>query len=266
MVRASQGHEDADAWFAKAVARPGVPAELVGSYARALVTSGRMDEARRWLLKAYRLGDRDPDSLTILGRLALEQENFPAAQRYLDQAVEAGPENFQAHVLLIEALRALGLQKRREQVILRSLELAPSREVKSRLYMSLGALQELQQRYEAAAESYYRAASWKPVRGNSLVQAAWNYYQAGRFAKAMGAIDQAREILGPTQEVQRLVRRIELARFGPPEQTGGSGWFENAPVLPEKDSQQASSERDRQESDENPTLLLDPGLAQPEQP
>ncbi len=264
MVRASRGHEDANVWFARAVARPGVPADLVGSYARALIASGRMEEARRWLLKAYRLGDRNPRNLMVLGKLALEQENFPAARTYLDQAVEEAPEDFEAHVLLIEALKALGLHERRKQVILRSLELAPSRPVKSRLYMSLGALQELQQRYQAAAESYRRAASWKPVRGNSLVQAAWNHFQAGQFAKAMGAIDQAREILGPTEELRRLNRQIELARFGPPEEAKGSGWFEDPPVLPEDNPQEAGQDADG--GKEASPLFPDPGIGQSGQP
>jgi Tfp pilus assembly protein PilF len=253
MARGARGQADAQIWLAKAVESPDAPARILSSYGQVLLGAGQKKQAAQWLERAYQQGVRDVRTLCVLGRLNLEARQFAAARSYLEEAVETDPDSFEAHLLLIEALRALGDQASRRGILRRAAKLAPSDRQRAGLLLTLAGLEELEERYEEAAETYKQAARWEPARGNALYQAAWNHYQDRSYRKAEAALNGAQQILGATEHVQQLRARIESARQGHRTSGGRSGWFQNAPSLPwTKESEADGQESQDQEQPEEP--------------
>jgi tetratricopeptide (TPR) repeat protein len=253
LAQAEQGKATSEKWLSAAAEKPGAPAGMVGAYGRRLIARQQIASGARYLRRSYQAGDRHPGTLMRLGQLALREEDWDKAEAYLTEAVQYAPESLDAHVMLAEALRASGQQARRERIVLQAVTLARSPRQRASLRMTLGQLRELQQRWSDAAEAYTKAATWDPIRGEALYSAALCYYEAGTYARAMGAIDEAIELMGPGEQLAALAEKIEIARFGPAKVKPESrDWFEGAPSL--KTPGQEASEDDEEDDGSTPAL------------
>jgi tetratricopeptide (TPR) repeat protein len=83
------------------------------------------------------------------------------------------------------------------------------------LHIELGEILVLEHRRIEAAQEFASAAQYSGLQGKASLKAAMCYYDEGKYAKAMEQIDQAAAANPQDPQVQRYLKLIEDARFGP---------------------------------------------------
>jgi len=186
---------------------------------------GRKDEvAEEYLNKALGAGLRDVRTLGSLGSLALKREDFERAAIMLSEATRQNARDFRLWVMLAEAQKESGRQEQAAESIRRALAIHRSKEA----LMLKGQIDQLRRRYGEAAEAFAEAAADPRLRAQAAFQAARCYYHLEKHALAMKYVDIAAELLPEEPKTLELQRKIERARFGPP-QTDSKGGFRLSP-------------------------------------
>lgn len=98
-----------------------------------LQSHGRLDDAERVYAKLIADDDGDPTVLINAGMLALAREDLDAAIARLERACEIVPRNAVAHAQRGLALMRVGRTDEAREAFQRSMAIAPSPEVASRL-------------------------------------------------------------------------------------------------------------------------------------
>ena len=218
LVRA-RGGQRAMQFFRLAAESDQATPELWSRYGTELRLAGRLDEARKYLLRAEQAGLHDRPTLMGLAALAMNDERFPRAEQLLQKLVTAGQSNARVLAMLAEA--RIYLDKLAEAE--RDLRLALEEDDSPELRVKLGDVLVLQKRRAEAAEEYARAAEHPAVEGLASYKAAQCCYFLGKYALAMKYIDRAAE-LAQAPDVTRWQRKIEDARFGAPAEAPGGAF------------------------------------------
>jgi tetratricopeptide (TPR) repeat protein len=165
-----------------------------GGLGLALAASGRTDDAKKELDRAYGLWPEQPDVLSALARMARDAKDLRAAERYAAQLTDLTPKEAAAHRMLGDVRFDLGLKKEAAQEYERAIRIGgPMEEVLQRLadvYKELGnadgeehALHQLAGSQKDAVDADLRLADLAEARG-SLEEAEGQLLEAAQRAPA----------------------------------------------------------------------------------
>lgn len=106
--------DNASVWLKQAVQHPTTAAEAHYYLGRIARQEGHLDVAVSELKESLRLRPDTPSALAELGKIAVAQQKYTEASKYLDHAIQLDPDNYAANFGLLQ-LYALTNDPRREQ-------------------------------------------------------------------------------------------------------------------------------------------------------
>ena len=207
--------------FESAVNQPDVTPELWSRYGQLLErdrprwrdadppSPDPEQEARDWCQRAYDAGLRDAATLRVLGKFALDNDEFDRALELLEAAVEKEKNNPELWLLLVQTFRQMGRDDQALAAVQTALQGRPDGE----LWLELGQLREARGEKQQAADAFAEAAGYRNAAMEASLAAARLYHDLGHYARAMRYIDQARPLWGDDPDVAALQKKIEDARF-----------------------------------------------------
>lgn len=215
----------AERLLARAAASPGADARIDRDYGLWLLRDGRPAEAVAPLTRAADAGRDDLNTELALVEALSRAGQYEQAERRIGRALRQSDRHPAALRAGVRVYRDLGRYDQAERLAEQLLEkLGPANPAAAETLMMLGALCSLQGQPLAAAEAFDQAAQHGPTHQAGLFQAAKSYYFARRYARAMDRIDRLAAQVPANAELAEWVRRIEDARFGSVEAgQGGEG-------------------------------------------
>jgi tetratricopeptide (TPR) repeat protein len=203
------------AFFKTALDVSGGSAEMSARYGLVLLEAGNTKDARGYLQAALTGGLRDGRTLGALAKIELEEKHYDKARGLLNEALTVDEKNVGLYVMLAQAGQNTGDTGGAERAIRQGLKLCKDAKDRGPLQMELGEILILQHRRIEAAQAFASAAQYPGLQGKASLKAAMCYYAEDKYAKAMEQIDQAVAINPQDPQVQRYLKLIEDARFGP---------------------------------------------------
>jgi len=208
----ARGGQGALEWFRRAAESDQATPEIWARYGTALLSVEQYDRGETMLLKAFRAGNKGHQVLWGLAMLAMKTGRYDQAEpRLAELAARIGP-SMRVLVMLAECQKENGKLAESEKTLRRVL----ARTEVPELYIPLGDVLQLQKKYPEAAETFAKAAETSALNAVASFKAARVYYLLDRYGLAMKYIDRAAALVDDPQ-VQKWRRKIEDARFGPPE-------------------------------------------------
>lgn len=202
-------------FFKTALDVSGGSAEISARYGLVLLEAGNAKEARVYLQAALRGGLRDGRTLGSLAKIELQEKHYDKSRELLNEALTVDEKNVGLYVMLAQAGQNTGDILGAERAIRQGLKLCRGANERGSLQNELGEILILQHRRIEAAQAFASAAQYPGLQGKASLKAAMCYYAEDKYAKAMAQIDQAAAINPQDPQVQRYLKLIEDARFGP---------------------------------------------------
>ncbi|MFZ5814405.1 MAG: tetratricopeptide repeat protein [Bacillota bacterium] len=166
------------------------------------------DEAEQLCRQVRAYGDPDdPRAEALLGRIALQREDYPTAERHLLAALRMDPQDASNMALYAQVLLKAGHEKKARQVLEEALRLDPENEVVLQVrYLFHQAKGQLQGELEALERYMIHGSN----EVNKLLTAARTAIFRGRHREARELVREA-FLLNPTdQELLSILRHMEV--------------------------------------------------------
>ncbi len=208
----------AEIWYRRAAAQANAGEKIWSAWGRALLAQGQIEQGLAQLRKAYAAGARGPEVLLPLAAREMREGFYDQARRQDPQAVEA-------YVMGAACAKEQNQLDRAEALFRQALALPMDPDREATVLMEIGRLAGLGHRWIESAEAFAKAGAFRPLRGPASLEAAQAYFHAEKYALAMEQIDRAWPDMAGYAEAQRWRKRIEDARFGPPETDAKESWF-----------------------------------------
>ena len=212
----ARGDEGSAEFFRKAAESDDATPVIWTRYGRRMLIRGRLDEARTYLTRAYQAGQRDPQTLQDLARVAMRDNQFARAEELLAELLRTQPAHPRLLGMLAEAQSRAGRLAEAETSLRRALDLLPE----PRIWLKLGEVLQGMKRLAEAAEAYAKGARSPEVQAVAALKAARCYYVLDKHALARKYIELAASH-GESGEVAQLRKAIESAGLNA---AGSSTW------------------------------------------
>lgn len=141
--------------------------------------------ARRWLERAIRLDPKEGKYRRQLGKLFLQDREFPRAREQLEQAVALTPSDSDAWVLLSEIATAMGDAAASDRALVAGLKLNPQSPA---LHYALGHRLSEAGRFAEAVKALKQAQALRPNEVNAGIDLAMIYFRAERIEEGVAEL------------------------------------------------------------------------------
>ncbi|HXX27653.1 MAG TPA: tetratricopeptide repeat protein [Terriglobales bacterium] len=181
--------------------------------ARALVDSGRTQEAESYLIGLWERFPQNGEVNLALGRLAAKEKSLDRAIQYYHNAIyglwvsDAEQNRVQAWFELIRVLIGLGARQQAEAELLSlSANVPPNAEMELRTANLFAEVQD----YEHALTEYRRALGSDPTNAAALAGAGEAAYKLSRYRTAAGYLEAAAKARPQDAQLTQLLRTSQL--------------------------------------------------------